>query len=147
MDQINTFLAQRSIAVAGASRDQKKFGYIVFNDLLRAGYEVFALNPNTDTIEGHKCYRNPAELPAQVTALVLVTPPVQTLKILKQAYEKGIRHFWIQQGAENADVLSYCDQNQLQAISGRCILMHLEPVKSIHKVHRFFSKLFGLYPK
>lgn len=147
LDQINTFLAQRSVAVAGVSRDQKKFGHVIFKELLKAGYDAFALNPNIDTIDGHKCYRAPAELPSQVSALVLVTPPAQTLKLLEQAVEKGLRYFWIQQGAENTEVLAFCRQNQLHAISGRCILMHLEPVKSIHKVHRFFSKLFGLYPK
>jgi hypothetical protein len=32
-------------------------------------------------------------------------------------------------------------------VDGQCILMFLEPVKSIHKVNRWINKVVGTYPR
>lgn len=143
---IKAFLAQRQIAVAGVSRNRKKFGNIIFNDLIKKGYSALPVNPNATDIEGHKSYPNLSALPTEIEALVFVTPPDQTLALLKEALQTNIRYFWMQQGAENDEVISFCKENNLTFVSGRCILMHLEPVKGIHNLHRFFSKVFGSYP-
>lgn len=143
---IKEILAQKHFAVAGASRDKKKFGYIVFKDLLGKGYSAYPINPNATEIDGHQCYPNLSALPHEVQAMVFVTQPDQTLNLLKEALKTNIRYFWIQQGAENAEVIDFCKKNNLTFMSGRCILMHLEPVKGFHGVHKFISKLFGAYP-
>jgi predicted CoA-binding protein len=49
---IEDFIAQPAVAIAGASRDGKKFGNAVYRDLKSKGYRVFAVNPNTTLIEG-----------------------------------------------------------------------------------------------
>lgn len=147
MQAIEEFLSHEHVAVAGASRNPKKFGNVIFRELLNKGFQPVPLNPNAEELEGHKCYPEPASLPDEVQSLVLVTPPAQTFKLVQEAAKKGITQFWIQQGAENPEAIEYCNQNKLNCISGYCILMFIEPVGSFHKVHRFFSKLFGAYPK
>lgn len=143
---VNAFLKHKRLAVAGVSRDAKKFGNVIFKDLMKKGFEPIPINPNVDEIEGHKCYPNLGAMPEKVEALLLVTKPDQTLMILKEAAEQGIGHIWIQQGAESPEVLSYCEEQKFNCITGRCILMFAEPVGNIHGIHRFFSKLFGFYP-
>jgi uncharacterized protein len=143
---IKEFLAQKNIAVAGASRNPKKFGNIIFNDLLKKGYKAFPVNPNATEVDGHKCFANLCTLPAEVESVVFITPPDQTLTLLKEAMQTKIKYFWLQQGAENPEVINFCEEHNLKFISNRCILLHLEPVTGFHSVHKFISKLFGTYP-
>ena len=42
---IDTFLSTHKIAIAGVSRDPKKFGYLVFQQLKEKGFEVYPINP------------------------------------------------------------------------------------------------------
>ena len=56
-ESIDVFLNQRKIAVIGASRSRSKYGNAVFRDLKRKGYNVFAINPGAETIEGEPCYQ------------------------------------------------------------------------------------------
>jgi hypothetical protein len=52
----------------------------------------------------------------------------------------------MQPGSESAAALDYAAQNNIETISRECILMFLEPVKSVHALHRMFKKLVGRYP-
>ncbi len=147
LENIKTFIGLNTLGVGGVSRDPKKFGNIVFKELVRCGYQVFPINHNADEVDGYKCYHSVVDLPDGIKALVLVTPPEQSLILMRQAADKGIRYYWLQQGSESHEVIEFGKANDLKIISGHCILMFLEPVKGIHKVHRFFSKFFGFYPK
>jgi len=60
---IDEFIAQPAVAIAGASRDGKKFGNAVYRDLKSKGYHVFAVNPNAAIIEGDPCYPSLSALP------------------------------------------------------------------------------------
>jgi hypothetical protein len=86
-------------------------------------------------------------LPKDAEGVVIVVPPAKAEGLVKEAHAKGINQVWLQQGAESKAALAYCSQNEMNAISGECILMHLEPVGSFHGFHRFFRKLFGGMPK
>ena len=47
------FLAAKRVAVTGVSRDAKGHGSnVVYQRLRQRGYEVFAVNPNAETVEG-----------------------------------------------------------------------------------------------
>jgi hypothetical protein len=40
--------------------------------------------------------------------------------------------------------LALGDELDLNLVSKKCILMYAPPVDSVHSVHRFFGKLFGM---
>lgn len=49
------FLAARRIAVTGVSRTPGSHGgNVVYRRLRETGYEVFAVNPNAETVEGDR---------------------------------------------------------------------------------------------
>ncbi|MDT8308524.1 MAG: CoA-binding protein [Bacteroidales bacterium] len=144
---IESFLQQRHIAVAGVSRNEKKFGTIVYHHLKERGYNVYAINPFMKEVNGDPVYRTVEDLPDQITAVVAVTKPDQTLQITDALKQKGIDHLWLQRGSFNDAVIARAEEYELNYIAGRCIMMFAEPVKSIHSFHRFFVKLFGNYPK
>ncbi len=144
---IESFLATRKLAVAGVSRNQKKFGYIVFKTLTEKGFEIFPINPSTDMIGSTPCFRNVGALPVNVHNLLILTPKKQTQEVVAEAIRKGIDHIWIQQGSETREVVELINTHKINLITGECILMHVDPVTGIHKFHRTLRKFFGMMPK
>ena len=138
---INAFLAQRTLAVVGVSRGGKKFGNSVYHDLKNKGYRVFPVNPHAGSIAGERCFPDLLALPEHVGGAVLVIPPAETERIVRQAAEAGIKRVWIQQGAESEDALQFCESHGIDAVHGECIMMFSEPTKFPHKVHRWVRNL------
>lgn len=69
-----TFLNNRRIAVTGVSRNPQGHGSNTVYQRLRArGYQVFAVNPNAETVEGDKAYPDLASIPGGVDAVVIGT--------------------------------------------------------------------------
>lgn len=144
--QITDFLANRPIAMAGVSRNPKKFGYTSFQELRKKELELIPINPNADEIDGVKAYHSVEDLPADVNALLIMTRKEQTAGVVKSAKEKGIRHIWIQQMSETPEALAELEGSDVNLISKQCILMFHRP-HSIHKFHRNIKKFFGRLPK
>ena len=70
------------------------------------------LDPQALGAESERAYSALAELPSEVGGLILVVPPKQTEVLVKQAKEKGIPRVWMQQGAESAEAIRFCDDNE-----------------------------------
>ena len=142
---VEKFLTCKRIAVVGASRDARKFGYTIYTDLKNRGYEVCAINPSATEIAGDPCYPDLESVKGKVDAVVMVVRPEKGESIVRQVAGMGIQHLWFQQGADSPELVSLAKELGLNVVSGKCILMYEEPVKSIHSFHRFFAKVFGQY--
>jgi len=145
--EIEKFFEAKKLAIAGVSRDNKKFGYRVFKDLTDKGFEVYPINPNTDKIDGKKCYTNVGELPSDVGSLLIVTPKGATDAVLREAINKGITNIWVQQMSDTKETMKIAEEYQKEIIHKKCIYMFAEPVMGAHKFHRAILKLFGMLPK
>ena len=144
---IDSFLSSHKIAVAGVSRDPKKFGHLVFKQLKDKGFEVYPINPGTDNIAGIPCFRSVSSLPLNVHSLIILTSKNQTRDLVAEAMAKGIDNIWIQQTSDTPEAIELTRTHPVNLITGECILMHIDPVKGIHKFHRSIMKLFGRFPK
>jgi len=122
-ENIARFLRLKSVAVVGASRDRGKYGNIVYRRLRELGVRVYAVNPSASTIEGDPSYPGLDRLPDRVEGAVIVVPPAETEKIVRQAAAAGIRSVWMQPGAESRDAVRYCEESGLCVISNACILV------------------------
>lgn len=145
--QINEFYSQSHIAVIGVSRNKKKFGFMVFNELKNKGYKVVPVNINTDTIEGTACYKSIEALPSEITAAVVLTSKKNTSGVVQQLIQKGIKQLWIQQNSDTPEAIDLARNNGANLIYGKCIFMFSEPVAGMHKFHRSLSRFFGGFPK
>ncbi|TWT80205.1 hypothetical protein CA13_16180 [Planctomycetes bacterium CA13] len=120
------FLASRTYAVAGASHHRHKYGNKVFRALLDAGRETYPLNPAQDEIEGHQAYAAIAEMPLVPEALSIITPPMVTRRVIADAIDAGIKHVWMQPGAEDAKASEAAREAGINVIdNGSCILVLL----------------------
>jgi hypothetical protein len=144
---IEDFLNQKSIAVVGVSRNKTKFGNAIFTELVNRNYNVYPVNPNLNTFEGRKCYASLKDLPQGVECAILSVKPEEAKKIVVDAKEAGIKRIWFQQGCKSDEAICFCKENSINEIHNQCILMHAEPVVSIHKFHRWLWKLIGQFPK
>jgi predicted CoA-binding protein len=147
MQDVQGFVAEKTLAVAGLSRDEKSFSARACAELRTKGYKLYPVNPNAATIGGEKCYPSVGALPGKVGGVLVFTPPAHTEKVVREAVAAGIRRIWIQQGAQSDAAVRFCADNKLPAVTRQCILMFAEPVASFHAFHRWVKKLFGGLPR
>jgi hypothetical protein len=147
LSQIREFLNAKKMAVAGVSRDPKKFGYQVYKAMKGQGYELYPLNPRASEIEDTQAYSTISQLPAEVKHLVILTPKTETEKLVMEAIAHGIDQIWIQQMSDTPEAVKLASDAGVHLVTGQCIFMWIEPVKGIHKFHRSIMKFFGLLPR
>lgn len=144
---VNEFLAQRTLAIAGASREGKKFGTAALVSLKAKGYRMFPVHPNASTLEGLPCVKSLRDLPEAVDGLVIVVHPGETEKLVKEAFDAGITRVWMQTGAESPAAIAFCNEHNISVIHGECILMFAEPAEFFHRAHRFVRRVQGKLPR
>ena len=143
---VDGFLAERTLALVGASRSGRKFGNMVLKELTAKGYRVLPLHPDAAEIDGHAAYGSFAELPERVGGVVVVVPPARTEQVVRDAAAAGITRIWLQQGASSPAAVHFAEARGLSVVHGECILMFAEPTASFHRVHRFVWKVLGRLP-
>ena len=144
---VEDFVAQRKLALVGVSRGGKKFGNLALKALKEKGYRVLSVHPHAEQIEGEHCYPSLLALPEQVEAALIVVPPAETERVVREAATAGITRVWLQQGAESLDAIRFCEEHGLEVIHGECVLMFAQPVKSVHRCHRWLWKTLGRLPQ
>lgn len=144
--QIEQFLANEPIAMAGVSRNPKKFGRVAYEELSRKGLRLLPINPNIESINGTTCYTDVKHLPEEVQSLIIMTKKDQTKRIIEDALAKGIKNIWIQQSSDTPEAISLLKDKDINLITRQCILMHHRP-DSFHKFHRNLKRFFGGLPK
>jgi predicted CoA-binding protein len=126
MNEIESFLAAKTFAVAGASARQHKYGYKVFKSLLASGRETYPINPFADEIDGHKTYARIADLPVVPESLSIVTPPEVTRAVVADAIAAGVKNIWMQPGAEEESASLSAREAGIRVIDdGACVLVLL----------------------
>ncbi|MDD4644724.1 MAG: CoA-binding protein [Bacteroidales bacterium] len=144
--QIEQFLSCGPIAMAGVSRNPKKFGRVAFEELSRKGLKLIPVNPNIESINGEVCYPSVSQLPDDVKSLLVMTKKDQTARVIEEALAKGIKNIWIQQSSDTPEALALLKDKEVNLITKQCVLMHHQP-DSFHKFHRNLKRFFGGLPK
>lgn len=146
----SAFLANKRIAVTGVSRKPKDHGSnTVFKRLRDRGYEVFAVNPNTDEVEGARSYHDLKSIPGGVDAVVIGTAPDKADATMRECAELGIKQVWMHrsygQGSVSDEATVYGREHGITVIDGGCPLM-FEPTADFgHKIMRIVYR--GHVPK
>ncbi len=143
---VEDFVSQRTLAVVGVSSSGKKFGNAACRDLRAKGYRMIPVHPTAESIDGERCYASLSELPEPVGGVLIVVPPAETKKVVREAAEAGIRRIWMQQGAQSAAAIQFCEDQGLSVVHNECILMFAEPVRGGHRLHRFVWRVLGKLP-
>ena len=123
-DRIQSFLASGPFAVVGASTDRSKYGNKVLRCYQQHGREVYPINPKAPEVEGLKAYPALAALPVKVPAISVITPPAATVQVVREAAAAGVKHIWMQPGAESPEAVKLAEDLGLNVIAGGpCLLV------------------------
>ena len=151
LDLIQDFLAQKRIAMIGVSRDAKDFSVSLFQELLKRGYDVIPVNPNTPNVLGQRCYARVQDIKPPVDGALLMTSAGNTGAIVAECAQAGVPRVWMYRaggaGAVSATAVAFCHEHGIQVIPGECPFMFLPGSGGIHRFHGFFRKITGRYPK
>jgi len=146
----SAFLASKRIAVTGVSRTPKTHGSNnVYRRLRERGYEVFAVNPNTDEVEGDHAYPDLKSIPGGVEAVVIGTRPEIADGTMRECVELGINYVWMHRGPGVGSVsdaaTAYGRHQGITVIDGGCPLM-FPPTSDFG--HRLMRRIYaGKVPK
>ncbi len=146
------FLAKKRVAVTGVSRTPANHGSnVVYKRMRERGYEVFAVNPNADQVEGDRCYPDLRSIPGGVEVVVIATRPETAESTMRECAELGIKHVWMHRlmgaGSVSQAATEYGRQHGITVIDGGCPLMFPPTSDGGHRVMRWMSTLAGNAPR
>lgn len=122
------FLDASRVAVTGVSRSPQGHGAnVVYQRLRDRGYEVFAINPNAEEVEGDRCYPDLRSVPGGVDAVVIGTHPRYADHTMSECVALGIRDVWMHRlsgtGSVSDTAARYGREHGVRVIAGGCPLM------------------------
>ena len=93
MNKLDCFFNPKSVAVIGASRDQKKIGHVIYRNLVEGRFKgrVYPVNPETEKLLGRKCYPSVARIKEKVDLAVISIPADFVTKSLEECGRKGVK--------------------------------------------------------
>jgi uncharacterized protein len=146
------FLTNKRIAVTGVSRKPEEHGAnVVYRRLRERGYEVFAINPNADEVEGDPCYHDLKSVPQAVDAVVIGTRPETAESTMRECMDLGVKHVWMHRlygsGSVSKVAAEFGRQHGITVIDGGCPLMFDPTADRVHKVMRFVATQTGKVPR
>jgi uncharacterized protein len=152
IEAASEFLSKKRIAVTGVSRHAEGHGSnVVYQRLRQRGYDVFAINPNADEVEGDRTYHDLKSIPGGVEAVVIGTRPETAEATMRECAELDIKHVWMHRsfggGSVSRAATRYGRQHGITVIDGGCPLMFEPTADPAHKAMRFVFTLAGKVPR
>jgi uncharacterized protein len=135
------FLSRKRVAVTGVSRTPGSHGSnAVYKRLRDRGYDVFAVNPNAEEVEGDAAYHDLRAIPGGVEAVVIGTRPEIADETMQECAELGIKHVWMHRGpgagSVSATAAEYGRARGITVIYGGCPCMFGPTADLGHKAMR-----------
>jgi len=93
LGKIDTMFNARSVAVVGASDNERKLGFHVMKSLVHGGYSgnIFPINPGRREILGVKGYPSLMHVPDMVDLCIVALPAGLVPGIIRNCAEKGVK--------------------------------------------------------
>jgi uncharacterized protein len=151
-DAAAEFLASKRVAVTGVSRKPENHGSnVVYKRLRERGYEVFAVNPNADEVEGDLSYHDLRSIPGGVDAVVIGTRPEIAEETMRECAELGVKHVWMHRsfgtGSVSDTATEFGRERGITVIDGGCPCMFDPTADFGHKAMRLVFTLNGRVPR
>jgi len=91
--KLEVFFKPRSIAVIGASREERKVGHKIFRNLIDSGFpgKLYPINPHAEEILGFKCYKSVLDVPSEIDLSVIAVPAKIVPLVAEECGEKGVK--------------------------------------------------------
>ena len=137
------FLTHKRVAVTGVSgkSPQGHGSNVVYKRLRDRGYQVFAINPNADEVEGDVSYHDLKSVPDGVDWVVIGTRPERAIATMHECAALGIQRVWMHcpafgTGSVSDEATAFGRSHGMTVIDGGCPCMYGPTADPAHKVMR-----------
>ena len=140
--EIQEFLSSKAIAIVGASHKKNEFSHMLLDAFVSKGFTVYPVNPSYNEIDGIKTYPTISVLPNDVDAVYIIKRKDLAIDMAREAAIRGIKKIWIHVKCNSPEIKELSKEYGVTIIAGECFFMWAEPVKGLHKFHRFIRSIF-----
>jgi len=93
MKDLDYFFKPESVAIIGASRFPRKFGYVILENFLSSDFhgKVYPVNPKADAILMQKCYPSVNDIPDKIDMAVITLPAKYVVDAVKDCVKKKVK--------------------------------------------------------
>ena len=144
---VRDFVAQKRLALAGASRSGKKFGNVILRELKGRGYDVVPVHPEAAELEGLACARSladargPGRRPRRRDAAGRGGEARG-----RGGGRRGSGASGSSRGRGPPRPSRVARERGVSLVHGHCLLMFLPVSAGIHRFHRGLWRLLGKLP-
>ncbi|MEZ4668914.1 MAG: CoA-binding protein [Anaerolineae bacterium] len=111
----------RVIAVVGHSDQRYRTSYQVARYLRRAGYKIYPVNPEVETIDGEICYPSLAAVPEPIDLVNVFRRSEYLAGVVDEAIAVGAKAVWAQLGVESDEAAGKAEKAGIPLVMDRCI--------------------------
>jgi predicted CoA-binding protein len=111
----------KTIAVVGASANEKKAAHVIPSYLHSQGYRIIPVNPKGGEILGERVYPSLEEIDAPVDVVDVFRPPAEAEAIAREAVGIGAEVLWFQPGTHTKEAVQLAAEAGLTVVAGRCM--------------------------
>ncbi len=121
-EEIRKILSEyKNVCVVGASRNEEKDAHQIPLYLIKKGYNVIPVNPNSEEIFGRKCYKSIADVNEPIDIVDIFRPSADVYQIAVDAIPKHPKVIWMQEGIENEKAKELAESNGITVVYNRCM--------------------------
>ena len=93
LDHVKYMINPRSIAVVGASTNEKKNGGRLFRYIVENGYtgELYPINPGAKEVKGYQAYPNLRDVPNEIDLACIIVDAKQVPSVMEDCIAKGVK--------------------------------------------------------
>jgi predicted CoA-binding protein len=151
MESVRNLLERKRFAFVGLSTNPRDFSRQVLGEMERRGYQAVPVNPGADAIGGVPAFDRVQDIPGSVEWALVMVPASAAAEVVRDCVQAGVRRVWLHRGGGPGSVspqaLALCEDHGVEVVDGQCPLMFLEGAGFPHRLHGWFKKIGGSYPR
>lgn len=91
LEKLNKFFCPKTIAVIGASNNERSVGYSVFKNIKQGGYQgdVYPVNIKDSVVQGQTAYKSVSEMPVVPELAIIATPAATVPDLVEECGRIG----------------------------------------------------------
>ena len=120
-DFLRIYEQTKTIAVVGASTDERKAAHVIPKHLQSQGYRIIPVNPKGGEILGEHVYTSLEEIEVPVDVVEVFRPAAAAETIAREAVAIGADVLWFQLGTHTAEAIQLAADGGLTVVAGRCM--------------------------
>jgi predicted CoA-binding protein len=121
--QLREIYSFKNIAVVGMSTNPGKAGHFVPKYLMKYGYNIIPVNPNSSEILGLKSFSKVSEIELDVQIVDVFRKSEDVPDVVLDTLKKGcVKVIWLQEGIHNKEAEQTAKSKGIEVVFNRCMM-------------------------